>query len=387
MKRDARCRTSRCAALFCQGSVSPPLGTARGSHGITGAGGQATYVHLDVTSEADWRAAIATAVGAYGKLNVLVNNAGILFRSKIEDTAGADGDRIMAVNVKGVFLGTKASLPAMRQAGGGSIINISSTAGLVGSPGETAAYTATKGAVRLFPKATAIQHARDGIRCNSVHPGPIVTDMIKDILENRAMWEQRLRRLPMGHVRREAPAGHDRHVLLEGPSEPLLVRHVADRFPLLLSAADCARGVSEREDRKHVEPGRDIEHRLGLVKVAEADPVRADAVGPGREQHRLDRSTGVGDGELRLVDHDDDRERGLRDIGAARRDLTEAAERGPVAHDDEVPGLSIHPAPRQPARLDDPPHNGVRDGRVPVAAHREERANSLEGLHRRLCRA
>jgi cyclopentanol dehydrogenase len=165
---------------------------------IRALGGQATYVHLDVTREADWRAAVATAVQAYGQLNVLVNNAGILFRSKIEDTSEDDWDRIMAVNVKGVFLGTKCAIPAMRQSGGGSIVNISSTAGLVGSPGETAAYTATKGAVRLFTKATAIQHARDNIRCNSVHPGPIVTEMIKDILEDRARWEQRLRRLPMG---------------------------------------------------------------------------------------------------------------------------------------------------------------------------------------------
>jgi len=163
-------------------------------------GGKATYMHLDVTREADWRAAVATAVQAYGKLNVLVNNAGILFRSKIEETSEADWDRIMAVNVKGVFLGTKCAIPAMRQAGGGSIINISSTAGLVGSPGGTAAYTATKGAVRLFTKSTAVQHAKENIRCNSVHPGPIATDMIKDVLENKAQWEQRLRRLPMGRV-------------------------------------------------------------------------------------------------------------------------------------------------------------------------------------------
>ena len=163
-------------------------------------GGKATYVHLDVTREHDWRVAVATAVQAHGKLNVLVNNAGILFRSKIEETTVEDWDRIMAVNVKGVFLGTKCAIPAMRQAGGGSIVNISSTAGLVGSPGETAAYSATKGAVRLFTKSTAIQHAKDKIRCNSVHPGPIATEMIKDMLENRASWEQRLRRLPMGRV-------------------------------------------------------------------------------------------------------------------------------------------------------------------------------------------
>ncbi len=167
---------------------------------IRASGGEAIYVHLNVTREADWRAAVATAVQTYGKVNVLVNNAGILFRSKIEETTEDDWDRIMAVNVKGVFLGTKCVIPAMRRAGGGSIVNISSTAGLVGSPGATAAYTATKGAVRLFTKATAIQHAKDGIRCNSVHPGPIATDMIKDMLEDRVLWEQRLRRLPMGRA-------------------------------------------------------------------------------------------------------------------------------------------------------------------------------------------
>ena len=167
---------------------------------IRASGGAATYVHLDVTREADWRAAVATAVQTYGKLSVLVNNAGILLRAKIEDMSEADWDRIMAINVKGVFLGTKCAIPAMRQAGGGSIVNISSTAGLVASPGETAAYIASKGAVRLFTKATAIQHAKEKIRCNSVHPGPIATDMIRDMLETPAMLEARMRRLPMGRM-------------------------------------------------------------------------------------------------------------------------------------------------------------------------------------------
>jgi cyclopentanol dehydrogenase len=164
---------------------------------IRAAGGEATYVHLNVTSEADWRAAVATAERLYGKLNVLVNNAGILIRASIEETTEDDFDRIMAVNVKGVFLGTKHAIPAMRRAGGGSIINISSVAGLVGSPGETAAYSATKGSVRLFTKATAVQHAAENIRCNSIHPGPIETDMIKDMLASPEAWQQRLRRLPM----------------------------------------------------------------------------------------------------------------------------------------------------------------------------------------------
>jgi NAD(P)-dependent dehydrogenase (short-subunit alcohol dehydrogenase family) len=99
-----------------------------------------------------------------------------------------------------VFLGTKAAIPAMREAGGGSIVNISSTAGLVSSLSGSASYTATKGAVRLFTKATAIQYAKDGIRCNSVHPGPIETDMIQDILTDPARMEERMSRLPLGRV-------------------------------------------------------------------------------------------------------------------------------------------------------------------------------------------
>jgi NAD(P)-dependent dehydrogenase (short-subunit alcohol dehydrogenase family) len=164
---------------------------------IRAAGGDATYVHLNVTSEADWQAAVARTEELYGKLNVLVNNAGILIRSSIEETTEDDFDRIMAVNVKGVFMGVKFAIPAMRRAGGGSIINISSTAGLVGSPGETAAYSATKGSVRLFTKSIAVQHASENIRCNSIHPGPIETDMIKDTLSDPERWAERLRRLPL----------------------------------------------------------------------------------------------------------------------------------------------------------------------------------------------
>jgi len=169
---------------------------------VRAAGGEATYVHLNVTSEADWQAAVETAERRYGKVDVLVNNAGILIRKSIEETTAEDWDRIMAVNVKGVFLGTRAAIPAMRRAGGGSIINISSTAGLVGSPYGSSAYTATKGAVRLFTKATAIQHAKDRIRCNSVHPGPIETDMLRDTLSDPVLREERLNRVPLHRIGR-----------------------------------------------------------------------------------------------------------------------------------------------------------------------------------------
>ena len=159
-----------------------------------------TYVHLDVTSEADWEAAVQAAVSAYGKLDILLNNAGILIRKNIEETTEADWDRIFAVNAKGVFLGTKAAIPALRENGGGSIINISSTAGLVGSPNGSASYTATKGAVRLLTKSTAIQHAAEDIRCNSIHPGPIETDMIADTLNDPDSMALRMQRLPLGRV-------------------------------------------------------------------------------------------------------------------------------------------------------------------------------------------
>ena len=159
-----------------------------------------TFVHLDVTSESDWDAAVQAAISAYGKLDILLNNAGILIRKNIEETTEEDWDRIFSINAKGVFLGTKASIPAMRENGGGSIINISSTAGLVGSPNGSASYTATKGAVRLFTKSTAIQHAREGIRCNSIHPGPIETDMIADTLNDPANLALRMQRLPLGRV-------------------------------------------------------------------------------------------------------------------------------------------------------------------------------------------
>ena len=160
-------------------------------------GGEATYYHLDVTVEENWRSVVEQVENKYGKLNVLVNNAAILIGRSIEEMTEEEWDRIMGVNAKGVFLGTKHAIPAMRRAGGGSIVNISGTSGLVGSPGTTSAYAATKGAVRLFTKATAIQHAKDNIRCNSVHPGLVKTEMIRHVLEDPEMSRIRMSHLPM----------------------------------------------------------------------------------------------------------------------------------------------------------------------------------------------
>jgi len=143
-------------------------------------GRHATFVKLDVTQEGDWQHAVAQAVQTYGKLNILVNNAGIFPIEGVEATSLEVWNRVIAINQTGVWLGMKTAIPAMRNAGGGSIVNISSIAGLIGS-GRAAAYHGTKGAVRLLTKTAAIEYARDGIRINSLHPGGVDTRML-DVL-------------------------------------------------------------------------------------------------------------------------------------------------------------------------------------------------------------
>jgi cyclopentanol dehydrogenase len=168
---------------------------------IRAAGGEAVYLHLDVTNEADWQSAVQTAVSRYGALNILINNAGIVIpRVAIEDRTAAEWDRVMAVNAKGVFLGTKYAIPAMRRAGGGSIVNISSVAGIGQSLHQEPAYAASKGAIRIFTKVTASQHARDKIRCNSVHPGPVDTDMLHSAMPDPDVLTSRLQRVPLGRM-------------------------------------------------------------------------------------------------------------------------------------------------------------------------------------------
>ena len=199
------------ARLFAREGAKVAIGDILESEGlqveaeINESGGECLFVRLDVTSEEDWLHAVESTVARFGKLDVLVNNAGIGSprgpdgrRVTIEDLTEAQWDRVMDVNAKGVFLGTKYAIPEMRKAGGGSIINISSVAGLVG--GTTTAYGASKGAVRIFTKATAIQYAKDGIRANSVHPGVIETDMTADMLGDEAGRQANLARHPIGRL-------------------------------------------------------------------------------------------------------------------------------------------------------------------------------------------
>ena len=138
---------------------------------IVAGGGQARFVKLDVTNDAEWDAATKAALSAFGKLDVLVNNAGISGTYDSDMLSSAAWDKVMAVNAKGVFLGMKYAIPLMRQARGGAIVNISSISGFVGQDGVHMAYNASKGAVRIMTKTAAVQFAPDGIRVNSVHPG------------------------------------------------------------------------------------------------------------------------------------------------------------------------------------------------------------------------
>ena len=194
------------AKLFAQEGAKVVIGDILDAEGqrieaeINETGGECVYVHLDVTSEEDWRNAIGQAVSRFGKLDILVNNAGIYPPASIEDTTEELWDRIMDINGKGVFLGTKLAIHEMRKAGGGSIINISSVAGLRASAGA-AAYGASKGAVRLLTKSTAIQYAGDNIRCNSVHPGVIETDMtLPNLLRDEDARQRSADRVPLGRV-------------------------------------------------------------------------------------------------------------------------------------------------------------------------------------------
>ena len=167
---------------------------------IVSTGGQALFLALDVTSRSQWRDAIATTVSRFGKLDILVNNAGVggSGSGMVEDTTEAEWDRVMDINAKGVFLGTQAAIPELRKAGGGSIINISSQLGLVGVDNSSPQYQASKGAVRLFTKATAIQYAGDGIRANSVHPGPIITPMTEAGRADQERNRLVISRIPLG---------------------------------------------------------------------------------------------------------------------------------------------------------------------------------------------
>ena len=193
------------ARLFAQEGAKVVLTDIRDELGqrtvneISEAGGEAIYLHLDVTSEAEWVRVVEAAAARFGRLDILVNNAGSGARYRVEDTSEEDWDGQMNVHAKGVFLGTKHAIPQLRKVGGGSIINVSSIYGLVGSETSTA-YHAAKGAIRLFSKSAAIQYANENIRVNSVHPGYAHTPLTDRGYQDPDYFENIRSRIPMGRV-------------------------------------------------------------------------------------------------------------------------------------------------------------------------------------------
>lgn len=197
-------------ALATEGAVvvATDVSDAKGAELVAGlreGGHAAEYRHHDVTSEEDWVRTIAHVVETHGRLDVVVNNAGgSLARRPLETRTIEDWDRLMALNVRSVFLGTKHAIEPMRRAGGGSIVNISSLAALGLATTMDACYAASKAAVTTLTKSVAAQYGADGIRCNSVHPGAIETDMSRAYYNTPERRTQRLARVPLDRFGRAA---------------------------------------------------------------------------------------------------------------------------------------------------------------------------------------
>ena len=192
------------ARLFASEGAKVIIGDILDSEGIqveseiVEQGGEAKFVRLDVSIEEDWSKAVQLAISEYGKLDILVNNAGILLMKGVEDTTSEEWDHLQNINSKGVFLGSKAVISAMRESGGGSIVNISSIAGLIGS--RFSAYGASKGLVRTLTKSIAVNHGHENIRCNSVHPGIIDTDMVSEMIGSKEGRDLQLHRTPLNVI-------------------------------------------------------------------------------------------------------------------------------------------------------------------------------------------
>lgn len=167
---------------------------------LKGYGVEAYFEPLDVSVEEDWEKVVNSAVSKFGKIDVLVNNAGINIRKKIEEMSMDEWSTMMKINIGSVFLGTKYVLPVMRKQGGGSIINTSSVCGLIGHKYTTEAYTATKGAVTLLTKSIASRYGDQNIRCNSIHPSTVDTPLIHERLKDSEFAAERLGEVPLGKL-------------------------------------------------------------------------------------------------------------------------------------------------------------------------------------------
>lgn len=167
---------------------------------INAKGQRAWFFKADVTSEEDWKNAVDFAVEKTGKLDVVVNNAGINIRKPVEEMTIDEWCTMMKVNTGSVFLGCKYAIPVMRQQGGGSFINTSSVCGLIGHKYTPEAYTASKGAVTLLTKAIASRYAKDGIRSNSIHPSTVYTPLVEVLFKDPERKAERLGEVPLGRL-------------------------------------------------------------------------------------------------------------------------------------------------------------------------------------------
>jgi len=169
---------------------------------IRTAGGEAAYVHADVSKASDAEAMIAAAMETFGGLHVLYNNAGIFPTDdgSVTETPESTWDRVMAINLKGVFLGCRFGVPAMLASGGGSIINTASFVALMGAATPQIAYTASKGGVLAMTREIAVEFARRGIRANALCPGPIETPLLAELMSDPARRQRRLVHIPMGRL-------------------------------------------------------------------------------------------------------------------------------------------------------------------------------------------
>ena len=171
---------------------------------IESAGGEAAYVHADVSSESDAEAMVALAVRRFGGLHVLYNNAGVMLPAdgSVHATDASVWDTTLAINVKGVAYGCKFGIPAMLDSGGGSIVNVASFVAWLGAATSQTAYTASKGAVLAMTREIAVEYARKGIRCNALCPGPIDTPLLAELLSDPERRRRRFVHIPMGRLGR-----------------------------------------------------------------------------------------------------------------------------------------------------------------------------------------
>ena len=184
------------ARRFCEEGAKVYIGDVKKEHGSAGA----IFLPLNVTVEESWKSALREIRGKEGRIDILVNNAGINIRNDIEDMPEESLDAMMAVNIKGPFLGIKHAIPLMRESGGGVILNMASICGLLGHRYTNEAYTTTKGAVTLLTKSIASRYAKDNIRCNSVHPSTVDTPMLQAVLKDPARRAERFNEIPLGRL-------------------------------------------------------------------------------------------------------------------------------------------------------------------------------------------